>query len=799
MKSPVGSESRPLRVAIIGAGPSGFYAAQALLKQKDHVVSIDFFDHLPAPYGLVRYGVAPDHQKIKSVTNLYARIASDPAVRFFGNVTFGQDLTREDIEAYYDQVIYAVGAQTDRRLGIPGEDLIGSYPATDFVAWYNGHPDYVDLEFDLSCESVAIIGVGNVAMDVARILSLSPAELAMTDIADHALAALSRSQVKDVYIIARRGPAQIKFTNPELQELAELEVTDVIVDPAELELDPASAGSIADNRTAQTNIDLLSHYADIGDTGREKRIHFLFMRSPVEILGDDEGRVVRIKLERNELRPTETGYLNSHGTGEYEVLEVGMIMRSIGYRSAPLPGVPYHQRWGIISNTDGRVSQYESGEIVPGDYVVGWAKRGPTGVIGTNKPDAVATVKQMLEDVPALAVSETEESAPETIPALLRGRGVRFVTWDEWKLIDQAEVAAGELVGRPRIKFVTAEAMIAAADAAVAAQIQDLLIVGSGPAGLYAAFYAGLRGMKARVLEALPDVGGQLITLYPEMDIYDVPGYMKITAKELVERLQRQAARFQPDVEIVVNARAQTVELDQDGMFLVGDSRGVVHRAHRLVMATGVGAMTPNKLDRAALQRYEGRGLHYFTCDKSELRGKNVLVVGGGDTALLWALNLKDWASSVTLVHRSDEFRARAAYQAELKKSDVSVYLHHELHEIAGEPQVKHVTILDNRTNEEKVLAMDAIVLCLGFKTDQSFSRDLQLERTNGGIQVDGYMQTSQTGVYAVGDVAVNPDSVNLKLIVSGVAQAVIAVNHACHELYPDKRLVPPHSSTLRL
>jgi len=798
MKSPDGSESCPVRVAIIGAGPSGFYAAQALLKQKDYVVAIDFFDHLPAPFGLVRYGVAPDHQKIKSVTKLYDRIASDPRVRFFGNVTFGHDLMREEVKTHYDQVIYAVGAQTDRRLGIPGEDLIGSFPATEFVAWYNGHPDAIDSEFDLSCESVAIIGVGNVAMDVARILALSPAELAKTDIADHALEALSRSAVQDIYVIARRGPAQIKFTNPELQELAELEVTDVLVDPAELELDPLSAVSIADNRAAQTNIDLLKHYADIGDTGREKRIHFLFLRSPVEIISDGEGRLVGVRLERNELRPTETGYLNSHGTGLYDTLEVGMMMRSIGYRTAPLPGVPHHERWGVISNTEGRVSQPESGEIVPGDYVVGWAKRGPTGIIGTNKPDAVATVKQMLEDIPRLPVIESEVASPEAIPALLQKRNVRFVSWEEWKLIDQAEMAAGQRVGRPRIKYVTVQDMIAAADAAIAAQIQDLLIVGSGPAGLYAAFYAGLRGMNARVLEALPDVGGQLITLYPEMDIYDVPGFMRISAKELVDRLHRQAKRFQPDVEIAVNCRARKVER-KDGIFLIEDSRGVTHHSHRLIIASGVGAITPNKLDRTALQRYEGKGLHYFTCDKSELRGKRVLIVGGGDTALLWALNLKDWASEVTLAHRTDAFRAREAYQAELKKSGATVCLHHELHEIAGEPLIKQVTILDNRSGKEQVLEIDAIVLCLGFKTDQSFTRDLNLERTPGGIQVDGFMQTSQEGIYAIGDVAVNPDSINLKLIVSGVAQAVIAVNHVCHGLYPDKRLIPPHSSTLRL
>ena len=468
MSLAVGTKKRPLRVAIIGAGPSGFYAAQALLKQKEVVVSVDLIDHLPAPYGLVRYGVAPDHQKIKSVTRLYDRIASDQRVRFFGNVTFGHDLTHEDVKAHYDQVIYAVGAQTDRRLGIPGEDLSGSYPATRFVAWYNGHPDYVDYAFNLSCETVAVIGVGNVALDVARILAFSPSELAHTDIADHALEALSHSRIKDIYVIARRGPAQIKFTNAELQELAELDVTDVIVDPVELEIDPLSAASIADNRTAQTNIDLLRHYAEQGPGGRERRIHFLFLRSPVEVVGDDDGRVVRVKLERNELRPTETGYLNSHGIGEYESLEIGMMMRSVGYRGEPLPGVPYHERWGVISNTGGRVSDYLSGEIVPGEYVVGWAKRGPTGVIGTNKPDAVATVRLLLEDVPTLDPAGTDLAAPEAIPALLRQRAVRYVTWKEWKLIDEAEVAAGRRLGRPRVKFVTVAAMLAVIDAAQA-------------------------------------------------------------------------------------------------------------------------------------------------------------------------------------------------------------------------------------------------------------------------------------------------------------------------------------------
>ena len=264
------------------------------------------------------------------------------------------------------------------------------------MAWYNGHPDYAHLSFDLSCESVAVIGVGNVAMDVARILALSPTELERTDIADYALAALRQSRVRDIYIIARRGPAQVKFTNPELRELGELEETDVIIDPTELELDPLSAASIADNREAQTNIDILRHYAETPPAGRSKRIHFLFVRSPVELQGND-GRVQALRLEKNELRADASGYLNSHGVGVFETLPVGMVMRSIGYRGEPLPDVPFNQRAGVIPNEGGRVIDDE-GNLVAGEYVVGWIKRGPTGIIGTNKPDAVATVRQMLED-----------------------------------------------------------------------------------------------------------------------------------------------------------------------------------------------------------------------------------------------------------------------------------------------------------------------------------------------------------------------------------------------------------------
>ncbi len=461
MTSKLGTGSRPLRVAIVGAGPSGFYAAGALLQQKDYHVSIDIFDRLPAPYGLVRYGVAPDHQKIKSVTKIYDRTIQDSRVRYFGNVELGKDITHEDLKAHYDQIIYAVGALSDRKLNIPGEDLDGSFSATEFVAWYNGHPDFRDRHFDLTQESVAVIGVGNVAMDVTRILAKSVDELAKTDIADYALEALRHSRVKYIHVIARRGPAQVKFTNPEIKELGELEIADVIVKPEDLVLDPASAEAVKEDRTAQRNLETLQELAERGATGKPRQIHFHFLRSPVEIYGQD-GKVVGMRLEINELRPTETGYIQSYGTGQYEEMDVGLIFRSIGYRSVPIPGVPFYDRWGIIPNDKGRVTETHGGPIVPGEYVVGWAKRGPTGVIGTNKPDAVETVQLMLEDVPNLTPVSEEQARPSAIEELLQSRGVEYIRFEDWKLIDELEVKRGQEQGRPRVKFTSVEEMLEA-------------------------------------------------------------------------------------------------------------------------------------------------------------------------------------------------------------------------------------------------------------------------------------------------------------------------------------------------
>lgn len=468
MTTQLGTAERPFRVAIIGAGPSGFYAAGALLKASDLQVSIDMFERLPAPHGLVRYGVAPDHQNIKSVSKVYDRTALDERFRFFGNVQYGRDITREDLREHYDAVIYAVGAQSDRRLNIPGEDLPNSMSATEFVAWYNGHPDYVDRAPDLSVEAALVVGVGNVAMDVARVLAKTADELAETDIADYALPVLAESKIKRIYVIARRGPAQSKFTNVEIREFGHLDNADVIVDPADLKLDRASSASIQDDTAAQKNMDYLNAYAEIGDSGKPRDVYFKFLLSPVEIIEGEDGKIAAVKLEKNRLRATTTGYINSEGTGEYETLDVGLVLRSVGYKGLPVEGVPYNSRNGTIPNDVGRVIEPETEKPRYGEYVVGWAKRGPTGVIGTNKPDAVESVNSMLEDLSGNRIKAAPDGDPAKIPALLDQRGVRYVTIAEWNKLNALELAKGEEQGRPRVKFTDLDAMLAALDAEAA-------------------------------------------------------------------------------------------------------------------------------------------------------------------------------------------------------------------------------------------------------------------------------------------------------------------------------------------
>jgi len=459
-----GTDAQPLRVAIVGAGPTGFYAADQLLRDKAVVVEIDMFDRLPTPYGLVRAGVAPDHQKIKSVTAAFDKVAAHPRFRFFGAVELGKHVTVDDLRRHYHQMMYTTGAQTDRRMGIPGEDLRGSHPATEFVAWYNGHPDYRDYQFDLSQERVAVVGVGNVAVDVARILSRSPAELATTDIADHALEALRASRVKEVYLLGRRGPAQAAFTNPEIKELGELEDADIVVRPDEAELDALSRAALerSPDRATQKKVEILQGYALRVPTGKSRRLVLRFLVSPVELIGDAAGRVVAMRLARNELYATPSGTLQAKATDRVEELPVGLVFRSVGYRGVPLPGVPFNESWGVILNEKGRVLNPETKQPVRGEYTAGWIKRGPTGVIGTNKPDAAETVAAMMDDVAAGAVLEPPEATAAAAERLVRERQPEFFSYQDWLRLDAIETARGRAGGRPRVKLTRVGEMHAA-------------------------------------------------------------------------------------------------------------------------------------------------------------------------------------------------------------------------------------------------------------------------------------------------------------------------------------------------
>jgi ferredoxin/flavodoxin---NADP+ reductase len=457
---------RPLCVAIIGAGPAGFFAAAAMLKSVRALglkVRVDIFDRLPAPYGLVRYGVAPDHQKIKSVTKTFAQTAADPDVRFFGGVNLGSDVTLDELRARYDQIMLSVGAPSDMRLGIAGEDAQGSYSATEFVAWYNGHPDYAARTFNLSAKAAVVVGAGNVALDVARVLAKSTAELAKSDIATHALRALEGSAVEDVYIIARRGPAQAKFTNVELKEFGELEVAAPVVRAEDFEIDPQSQAEMDADKTTRRNVEIMQGFASVDPAGRPRRVHFLFMTSPVEVLSEG-GQVTGVKMVKNALRPNKDGVMQAVATDETWTLPAGLVLRSIGYKGVPVPGVPFHARWGTVLNEAGRVVD-EGGQRVAGLYVAGWAKRGPSGVIGTNKSDAAETARCMVEDIDAITPISAELAADDAIPALLRGRGVRAISFDQWRAIEAEEDRRGAAEGRPRVKFTSAAEMLDFLDA----------------------------------------------------------------------------------------------------------------------------------------------------------------------------------------------------------------------------------------------------------------------------------------------------------------------------------------------
>ncbi|MBA2794523.1 MAG: FAD-dependent oxidoreductase [Thermoleophilaceae bacterium] len=466
-----GTHDQPLRVAVVGSGPSGFYAAGHVLKVKDLNAEVDLFDRLPTPFGLVRAGVAPDHPKIKSVTRVYEKTAANPGFRFFGNVTVGDEISHADLKERYHAVIYAVGAQTDRHLGIPGEDLPGSWAATELVAWYNAHPDFADLEFDLSHKRAVVIGNGNVAMDVARMLVLPREELEITDTADHAIDALAGNGIEEVVIVGRRGPAQAAFTNPELLELGELTDADVIVDPAEMHLDEQSARSIEGEgeMTARKNVEILQEYSEREPAGKRKRVVLRFLRSPVRILGED--RVEGVELVRNELHHGGDGSLRARSTEEHETLDAGLVFRSIGYRGVPIDGVPFDEWKGTVPNEGGRVLDPHEQVSVPGVYVVGWIKRGPSGVIGTNKRDAQETVDNLIEDLHEGRVPEPSgDGSAEAIEALLAERKPEHVTYGGWERIDAVEVAAGESLGRPRVKLTRVEEMLEAAGKVSAGQ-----------------------------------------------------------------------------------------------------------------------------------------------------------------------------------------------------------------------------------------------------------------------------------------------------------------------------------------
>jgi ferredoxin/flavodoxin---NADP+ reductase len=454
-----------LTVAVIGSGPAGLYTAEALIKQAAALpqppsVRVEVLDRLPTPYGLVRYGVAPDHKSIKSIAEYLRKVLEHPDVGFLGGVHLGEDVTRDDLLASYDAVVYATGAMRDRHLGIPGEDLPGSYAATDFVNWYCGHPDIDPEAFTLDAESVAVIGVGNVAVDVARILARDPAELRDTDVPQPVLEALMASKVREVYMIGRRGPAQAKFTTKELRELGELSGVDITVPAAEADLDAfdptgASADLAVSDRHVRGNYKVISDWAAREPAGQPRRLAVRFWLRPVEIQGDH--RVQRLVLERTRL--DESGAFT--GTGELETLDVSMVLRSVGYQSVPLPGVPFDKRAAVVPNVEGRVIGAD-GAPLPREYVAGWLKRGPTGVIGTNKSDAAQTVRSLLADLAGgpgpddaplpraglLRYPQAGPGAASPLAAKLAARGVRLVTYQDWLRIETAEGALGESLGR---------------------------------------------------------------------------------------------------------------------------------------------------------------------------------------------------------------------------------------------------------------------------------------------------------------------------------------------------------------
>ncbi|MBW8741942.1 MAG: FAD-dependent oxidoreductase [Acidobacteria bacterium] len=445
--------STGLRVAIVGSGPAGFYAAGALL-DAERGIEVDMIERLPTPWGLVRLGVAPDHPKLKTVSRAFERIAAKPGFRFLGNVEVGRDLTHDDLVGLYDAVVYAVGAQTDRRLGIPGEELPGSWSATEFVAWYNGHPDFQDVPFDLNVERAVVIGNGNVALDVARMLALTPDELAPTDTTEPAIEAIGNSTLREIVVVGRRGPAQASWTTQELKEMGDLAGADVRVDPAELE------GAFAEDTSTERNLEVLRDFAAREATGKPVTLRLRFFLSPVAIRGDTH--VEAVELVRNRLEQRD-GRLVAVATEERETLECGLVFRSVGYLGVAVPDLPFDERRGTIRNAGGRVVG-DDGEPVGRVYCAGWIKRGPTGIIGTNKKDATETVTLLLEDVDAGRLAHRDDVTADAVEAVLADRGVHAVLYTGWASIDELERAAGEKLGRPRVKLRTWDELLDAAE-----------------------------------------------------------------------------------------------------------------------------------------------------------------------------------------------------------------------------------------------------------------------------------------------------------------------------------------------
>ncbi|MEK9966016.1 MAG: FAD-dependent oxidoreductase [Rhodospirillaceae bacterium] len=431
-----------INVAVIGAGPSGFYTVDALLKA-DKDIRVDIIERLPTPFGLIRGGVAPDHQTTKKVARVYEKTALTDGVGYFGNVEVGRDVTIAELQEMYDAIVLAVGAPRDRKLGIPGEDKTGVFGSADFVGWYNGHPDFTDLAPDLNTNTVVVIGQGNVAVDTARVLVKTAEEMAESDIADHAADAIAASPITDVYMVGRRGPIEAKFTNVELREMGKLEDCQPVIDPAQLPDEVTGDWSDRDLRLKERNLATMKEFPDVDPGGKSKRVHFTFFAKPVEILGGDKVEGIRMEHTR-----VEDG--RSVGTGEFFEIECGLVIPAIGYFSDPFPGVPFDADNGIVVHDEGRVGD--------GIYAVGWIKRGPTGVIGTNKPDGDIAATQIVEDI-----ADGTKPGREALEALLDERSVRHLRYQDWQTIDAAEVAAAK-PGAPRRKFVTIDSMLAALD-----------------------------------------------------------------------------------------------------------------------------------------------------------------------------------------------------------------------------------------------------------------------------------------------------------------------------------------------